>query len=84
LITDNDEVDIYQHIIVTKRDVYYGVASIKNLLRRITELKVNNARHANPLTQLPGNVAINQIIEDQLSRALPFHVAYFDLNHFKP
>lgn len=84
LITDNDEVDIYQHIIVTKRDVYYGVASIKNLLRRITELKVNNARHANPLTQLPGNVAINQIIEDQLSRARTFHVAYFDLNHFKP
>lgn len=29
LITDNDEVDIYQHIIVTKSDVYYGVASIK-------------------------------------------------------
>ncbi|WP_404397505.1 GGDEF domain-containing protein [Idiomarina loihiensis] len=84
LITDNDEVDIYQHIIVTKNDVYYGVASIKNLLRRITELKVNNARHANPLTQLPGNVAINQIIEEQLSRARPFHVAYFDLNHFKP
>lgn len=84
LITDNDEVDIYQHIIVTKSDVYYGVASIKNLLRRITELKVNNARHANPLTQLPGNVAINQIIEEQLSRVRSFHVAYFDLNHFKP
>ncbi|WP_417448109.1 GGDEF domain-containing protein [Idiomarina abyssalis] len=84
LITDNDEVDIYQNIIVTKRGVYYGVASIKNLLRRITELKVNNARHANPLTQLPGNVAINQVIENQLSQACSFHVAYFDLNHFKP
>ncbi|MDV6316813.1 bifunctional diguanylate cyclase/phosphodiesterase [Idiomarina sp. HP20-50] len=84
LITDNDEVDVFQHIIVTRKDVYYGVASIKNLLRKITELKVDNARHANPLTQLPGNVAINQIIEEQLSRSRGFHVAYFDLNYFKP
>ncbi|RUO67087.1 bifunctional diguanylate cyclase/phosphodiesterase [Idiomarina ramblicola] len=84
LITDNDEVDIYQHIIVTRQGNYYGVASIKNLLRKITELKVNNARHANPLTQLPGNIAINQIIEAQLFESKRFHVAYFDLNHFKP
>lgn len=84
LITENDDVDIYQHIIVTRKGNYYGVASIKNLLRKITELKVNNARHANPLTQLPGNVAINQIIEEQLLQSQRFHVAYFDLNHFKP
>lgn len=84
LITDNDDIDIYQHIIVTRQGNYYGVASIKNLLRKITELKVNNARHANPLTQLPGNVAINRIIEEQLIRSQHFHVAYFDLNHFKP
>ena len=84
LITEHEETDVYQHIIVTRNNRYYGVASIKSLLRKITELKINDARHANPLTQLPGNVAINRVINEKLKAQTPFSVAYFDLNHFKP
>lgn len=84
LITEHDETDVYQHIIVTRNNGYYGVASIKSLLRKITELKINDARHANPLTQLPGNVAINRVINEKLREQRQFSVAYFDLNHFKP
>lgn len=32
---------------------------------------------------LPGNVAINEIIEQRLQHKQPFSLAYIDLNHFK-
>jgi diguanylate cyclase (GGDEF)-like protein len=38
----------------------------------------------NPLTRLPGNISINREIQNRLDRNIPFALAYFDLNHFKP
>lgn len=60
------------------------MASVRDLLKRITELKIRNARHSNPLTLLPGNVPINWEIDNLLQSTADFHIAYFDLNHFKP
>ena len=40
--------------------------------------------NANPLTGLPGNIAIIREAEARLKRAEPFAVAYVDLDHFKP
>jgi GGDEF domain-containing protein len=64
---------------------YKGVGFLLDLLRTMTDLKIQHARHANPLTQLPGNVPINR----QLDRLLEeddqgFVVVYADLDHFKP
>lgn len=42
------------------------------------------ARYANPLTQLPGNVPINEHIEYLLQNQVAFCVCYGDLDHFKP
>lgn len=41
-------------------------------------------RYANPLTLLPGNVPINQTIDQHVQDGEPFAVLYFDLNYFKP
>jgi GGDEF domain-containing protein len=71
-------------MIIVQDGCYLGLASVRDLLKRITELKIRNARHSNPLTLLPGNVPINQEIDSLLQRACDFHIAYFDLNHFKP
>ena len=54
------------------------------LLKRITELQIRNARYANPLTLLPGNVPINEHVEHLLENYLPFTACYFDLDNFKP
>ena len=52
-------------LVITREENYLGMASGADLLRALTKMQIDAARHANPLTQLPGNVPINQKI-DQL------------------
>ena len=40
--------------------------------------------NANPLTGLPGNIAIIREAESRIKNGTPFCVAYLDLDHFKP
>jgi len=55
-----------------------------DLLKKITELQIRNARYANPLTLLPGNVPIYEALDRLLTEGSRFAVAYCDLDHFKP
>ncbi len=81
-ITEQD-FDIRRHIIITRAGEYLGLAPLRQILKHITEEKVRHAQHANPLTMLPGNVAINDAIEQRLRVEHAFSLAYIDLNHFK-
>ncbi|MDY0268567.1 GGDEF domain-containing protein [Trichloromonas sp.] len=72
-----------QDILVTENGDYAGVVSILTLLRNLSELQIRRAQHANPLTQLPGNVPIQEEIEFLLSNGAPFTACYCDLDHFK-
>jgi diguanylate cyclase (GGDEF)-like protein len=82
LITEQD-FDIRRHIVVTQGEKYLGLVPLRAILKHITEEKIRNAQHANPLTMLPGNVAINEAIEQRLLSKQDFTLAYIDLNHFK-
>lgn len=73
-----------QAFVITENDVYYGVATVLDLLAEITCQQIHNAKHANPLTLLPGSVPINERINRLLSENRAFCVGYFDLDHFKP
>ncbi len=81
-ITEND-FDIRRHIIITREGQYLGLAPLRDILKHITDEKIRHAQHANPLTMLPGNVAINEAIEHRLRGKNGFSLAYIDLNHFK-
>lgn len=70
--------------IITNQGQYIGMGRIVDLLKRITEQQIRTARYANPLTLLPGNVPIYELIDQLLSENEAFHVAYFDLDNFKP
>jgi GGDEF domain-containing protein/EAL domain-containing protein (putative c-di-GMP-specific phosphodiesterase class I) len=70
--------------IVTESGRFLGMGSVQDLMREITHLQLAAARHANPLTELPGNVPINRHIDNLLDHRIPFAVAYCDLDHFKP
>ena len=61
-----------------------GKARMIDLLHEITKLQVNRARHANPLTLLPGNVPIQQLLQKLFRQSVAFAVCYFDLDNFKP
>lgn len=84
IVTDQDDFAVQQDFIITQDAGYLGMGSVRDLLKRITDLKIQNARYSNPLTLLPGNVPINREIDMLLRQNLPFKVAYFDLNNFKP
>ena len=75
---------IYDGFIVTRNGEYTGIGSAHDLMGLITEMQIQAARYANPLTQLPGNVPINEHIERLLERKVSFHACYFDIDHFKP
>ncbi len=70
--------------IITEQERYIGFASGQALLRELTQMQLEAARYANPLTLLPGNVPINEHIGRLLNADTPFVACYCDLDHFKP
>ncbi len=69
---------------ITENGRYIGVATGQDLLRELTQMQLEAARYANPLTLLPGNVPINEHIERLLGAQTSFVACYCDLDHFKP
>ncbi|CAM5793068.1 GGDEF domain-containing protein [Castellaniella caeni] len=70
--------------IITGRGHYLGIGSSQDFLQALNRLQLRAARHANPLTQLPGNVPIDRQIQRYLASGLQFAVCHADLDHFKP
>ncbi len=75
---------LVQGFIVTDNGRYFGFAHGHDLLRVITEMQIQAAKYANPLTQLPGNVPIHEHLDGLLRSKTPFCACYCDLDHFKP
>lgn len=75
---------LFDGFIVTGEGRYLGVGSSHDLMGTITAMQINAARYANPLTQLPGNVPINEHIDRMLAAGSPFVAAYIDIDDFKP
>jgi EAL domain-containing protein (putative c-di-GMP-specific phosphodiesterase class I)/GGDEF domain-containing protein len=73
-----------QAFIITQHGEYAGIGTILKLLEEITRQQIHNAKHANPLTLLPGSVPVNDQIDQLLAARVPFSFGYFDLDHFKP
>ncbi|MGX2041572.1 EAL domain-containing protein [Methylocaldum sp. MU1018] len=69
--------------IITDNGRLVGKGTLLDLLSTITDLQITRARHANPLTLLPGNVLIQQKLDEFLRNREDFIVAYCDLDHFK-
>ena len=75
---------LYDFVTVTKNSKYYGIVTIKDLIEKTIEIEVDNARHSNPLTGLPGNVIIEQTLETCICSNKEYCVLYFDIDNFKP
>ncbi|MBB3048749.1 EAL domain-containing protein (putative c-di-GMP-specific phosphodiesterase class I)/GGDEF domain-containing protein/CBS domain-containing protein [Litorivivens lipolytica] len=83
LLTEDVQQDLIQDLIIAQQGRYRGIAKTSALLRAITDQQISSARHANPLTQLPGNVPINERAQSLINEQNEFWVAYCDLNDFK-
>ncbi|MBX3631662.1 MAG: phosphodiesterase [Simplicispira sp.] len=79
-----DQRYLSEGFIVTENGQYAGLGSGQQLVRLVTEVRIEAARHANPLTFLPGNIPINEHIQRLLRAGRRFVACYADLNDFKP
>lgn len=84
VLTSSDQRYLTDGFILTDGGRYRGLGQGDKLVRLVTEARIEAARHANPLTLLPGNIPISDHIRRLLARGVPFAAAYADLNHFKP
>ena len=84
LISRSAHRHLYDGFIVTNNGEYIGVGSAHDLMGIIAEMQIQAARYANPLSQLPGNVPINEHIDRLLQQQVLFTACYFDIDHFKP
>ncbi|ACA88598.1 GGDEF domain-containing protein [Shewanella woodyi] len=73
-----------QEFIIMRHGKLLGIGHTKDLLQLLTEQRIKLARHANPLSGLPGNIPIQEEIKRLKQQKKPFYLAYFDLNNFKP
>ena len=84
ILTSDDQRYLVDGFIVTNNGRYEGVGTGEQLVRSVTETRIEAARHANPLTFLPGNIPISQHIDRLLASGVDFVACYADLNNFKP
>lgn len=84
VLTSGDQRYLTEGFIITEGGRYRGLGTGQKLVRAVTEARIEAARHANPLTFLPGNIPISDHIARLLASGRDFVAAYGDLNHFKP
>lgn len=79
-----DPLHLYDFITVTKDDQYFGVVTVKDLLEKSMQLEIDYAKHLNPLSELPGNLMIEQQLQSCIDADTDMTVLYFDIDNFKP
>lgn len=84
LITSRARQRIEEDFIITLNGSYLGLGRVIDVLKLITELKIQQARYANPLTLLPGNVPIQQCLTRLLQQGRESIICYVDIDSFKP
>lgn len=80
---ERNSLKAYDDIIVTKRGKLYGVISVQKVLNTMAQVQMEMAKGTNPLTGLPGNVAVEQELENRINKNEPFTIIYADLDNFK-
>jgi EAL domain-containing protein (putative c-di-GMP-specific phosphodiesterase class I)/GGDEF domain-containing protein len=84
VLTSEDQRYLNDGFVLVDAGRYAGLGTAERLVRSVTELRIEAARHANPLTFLPGNIPISEHIRRLIEGNYGFAASYFDLNNFKP
>jgi len=83
ILTSADQRYLTEGFVITEGGLYRGLGTGADLVRMVTEARIEAARHANPLTFLPGNIPITLHIQRLLDNQQDFIACYADLNQFK-
>jgi len=80
---NREDYKIYDHVLVTRDGLLAGMASVQKILDALAQAQIEMAKGANPLSGLPGNVALEQELETRVTSGHPVSVIYADLDNFK-
>ena len=80
---EREQDKLYDFIVITKNGRYLGTVTIRDLLRKTTEIEVAAAKHQNPLSGLPGNLMIEQKLQQCILNGRDYSVTYLDIDNFK-
>ncbi|MEI7024808.1 GGDEF domain-containing protein [Paenibacillus sp. y28] len=83
LAMGREHAKLYDFVIVTKQGKLSGIATVRSILEWITNVRMESAKVASPLTGLPGNLEIHRQLNKRLKGGQPFSVIYADLDYFK-
>lgn len=83
-LADAQRTNLLDGFVITDQGRYAGIGTGQDLIREITEMQIDAARHSNPLTLLPGSVPINEHLDRLLFHGAAFSACYCDLDNFKP
>jgi diguanylate cyclase (GGDEF)-like protein len=84
VLTRADQRYLTEGFVLVEGGRYRGLGRSEELVRLVTEARIEAARRANPLTLLPGNLPVSEHMRRLLDRGVPFTAGHADLNHFKP
>jgi EAL domain-containing protein (putative c-di-GMP-specific phosphodiesterase class I)/GGDEF domain-containing protein len=84
LLMGGDQRYLREGFIIIEDGQYRGLGTGESLVRAVTEVRIEAARYANPLTLLPGNIPLSRHLDRLLATGVPFALAYADLDTFKP
>lgn len=84
LVTDSLNDRVGNAFIIVENSKYVGVGTFNQLLKVMTDLRVESAQFSNPLSGLPGNNAIQKVLQQKITVNERFSVCYIDVDHFKP
>lgn len=73
-----------ENVIVTEEMRYFGVISAASLLNHFQQMQLRDALDKNPLSGLPGNLAIDRFVAHAATVDENRWFAHFDFNDFKP
>ena len=80
---EREQDKLYDFIVVKKYGKYLGTVTIQDLLKKTTEIEIAAAKHQNPLSGLPGNLMIEQKLQQCISDSAKYSIAYLDIDNFK-
>lgn len=84
LLASDDQRYLADGFVIADEGRYLGLGTGESLVRAVTDVRIEAARYANPLTFLPGNIPISSHITRLVEHRAQFYACYVDLNHFKP
>jgi diguanylate cyclase (GGDEF)-like protein len=83
-ILNRDQGKRDDHVIVTEQGRYVGVVPTRRILEKVMLQRMSQARHANPLTGLPGSIPVETEVNARLAAGEALSLLYVDLDNFKP